>query len=114
MGTTRPSEELAEFLTQARDTEFSVTEARNRLVDIDAYRMEMLAFMADYDIIVGPAMPGPAKAHHHGLVEISDFSHLMVHNLTGWPAAVVRCGTSRNGLPIGVRIAARPWHDAAR
>jgi amidase len=35
-----------------------------------------------------------------------------VHNLTGWPAVVVRCGTSSEGLPIGVQIAARPWQDA--
>jgi amidase len=35
----------------------------------------------------------------------------MTHNLTGWPAAVVRCGTSRTGLPIGVQIAANPWRE---
>lgn len=34
-----------------------------------------------------------------------------VHDLTGWPAATVRCGTSRDGLPIGVQVAARPWED---
>lgn len=112
IGTTDPSEELAEFLRQAREVEFSLTDARNRLVDIDTYRIEMLTFMTDYDVIIGPAMPTPAKPHHHGLVEISDFSHLMVHNLTGWPAAVVRCGTSSAGLPIGVQIVARPWEDA--
>ena len=112
LGVTDPSEELAEFLTQARKVEFSLTEARSRLVDIDNYRVEMLEFMADYDVIIGPAMPTAAKPHHHGLVEINDFSHLMVHNLTGWPAAVVRCGTSHDGLPIGVQIVARPWHDA--
>jgi amidase len=30
----------------------------------------------------------------------------MTHKLTGWPAAVVRCGTSPEGLPIGVQVAA--------
>jgi amidase len=112
IGVTDPSEELAEFLTQARKVEFSLTEARNRLADLDTYRVEMLSFMADYDVIVCPAMPTPAKPHHHGLVEINDFSHLMVHNITGWPAAVVRCGTSADGLPIGVQVVARPWQDA--
>lgn len=112
LGVTDPSEELAEFLAQARKVEFSLTEARSRLVDVDRYRIEMLAFMADFDVIVCPAMPTPAKPHHHGLTEVSDFSHLMVHNLTGWPAAVVRCGTSRDGLPIGVQVVARPWQDA--
>jgi amidase len=111
IGATDPSEELAEFLAQARKVEFSLTDARSRLVDIDTYRIEMLTFMADYDVIVGPAMPTPAKPHHHGLVEINDFSHLMAHNLTGWPAAVVRCGTSNDGLPIGVQVAAKPWRD---
>ena len=35
----------------------------------------------------------------------------MMHNLTGWPAAVVRTGTSAEGLPVGVQIAAAPWRD---
>ncbi len=39
------------------------------------------------------------------------FSYTMTHNLTGWPAAVVRCGTSSTGLPIGVQIAAAPWRE---
>ena len=39
------------------------------------------------------------------------FSYTMTHNLTGWPAAVVRCGTSPEGLPIGVQIAAAPWRE---
>jgi len=112
IGADDPSEELAEFLTQAKLIDFSLSEARSRLTDIDTYRIEMLEFMADYDVIVGPAMPSAAKLHHHGLVEITDFSHLMAHNLTGWPAAVVRCGTSREGLPIGVQVVARPWDDA--
>ncbi|BBZ19164.1 amidase [Mycolicibacterium gadium] len=112
IGATDPSEELAEFLEQARLVEFSLSDARSRLVDIDTYRIEMLEFMADYDVIVGPVMPTAAKPHHHGLVEITDFSHLMAHNLTGWPAAVVRCGTSKEGLPVGVQIVARPWQDA--
>ena len=39
------------------------------------------------------------------------FSYTMTYNLTGWPAAVVRAGSSSNGLPIGVQIVARPWHE---
>ena len=30
---------------------------------------------------------------------------------TGWPGAVVRAGTSPEGLPIGVQILAQPWHE---
>jgi amidase len=35
----------------------------------------------------------------------------MAYNVAGWPAAVVRCGESANGLPIGVQIAAAPWRE---
>ena len=31
--------------------------------------------------------------------------------MTGWPAAVVRGGTSPEGLPIGVQVVARPWRE---
>ena len=34
-----------------------------------------------------------------------------IHNLTGWPAAVVRAGTSPEGLPIGVQLVAKPWRE---
>ena len=34
-----------------------------------------------------------------------------VHNLTGWPAAVVRAGTTASGLPIGVQLVAPPWRE---
>jgi amidase len=112
IGAPAPSEEMAEFLRQASLIELSVTEVRRRLVEIDTYRMSMLGFMDAYDVVLTPAMPAAAKPHHHGLNEIRDFSYLMAHNLTGWPAAVVRCGTSAEGLPLGVQIAARPWEDA--
>ena len=32
-------------------------------------------------------------------------------NVTGWPGVVVRCGTSRDGLPIGLQVIGRPWHE---
>jgi amidase len=35
----------------------------------------------------------------------------MTSNLTGWPAAVVRAGSTSSGLPIGVQIIAPPWRE---
>ena len=32
-------------------------------------------------------------------------------DLTGFPAGVVRAGTSSDGLPIGVQLVGRPWRD---
>jgi amidase len=31
--------------------------------------------------------------------------------MTGWPAAVVRAGTSSSGLPLGVQVVGRPWRE---
>jgi aspartyl-tRNA(Asn)/glutamyl-tRNA(Gln) amidotransferase subunit A len=33
-------------------------------------------------------------------------------NITGHPALTVPCGFTQEGLPIGLQIVARPWHDA--
>src|SRR5215212_2281220 len=39
------------------------------------------------------------------------FSYTMVYNMTGWPGAVVRAGTSTDGLPLGAQLVARPWRE---
>ena len=31
--------------------------------------------------------------------------------MAGWPGAVVRCGSSAEGLPIGVQVLAAPWRE---
>ena len=41
----------------------------------------------------------------------SAFSYTFAYNMTGWPAVVVRAGTSSNGLPLGVQIVGRPWRE---
>ena len=38
-------------------------------------------------------------------------SYSMTYNLTGWLAASVRCGTTPEGLPIGVQVVAKPWRE---
>jgi amidase len=79
----------------------------------DAFRGEMLAFARRYDLVLSPVFPGPARLHGTMNVpgEIDPTSFTTPHSLTGWPAATVRCGTSPEGLPIGVQLVARPWRD---
>lgn len=43
--------------------------------------------------------------------QIANFTYTMTHNLTGWPSAVVRVGTSPERLPIGVQLTAHPWRE---
>ena len=77
----------------------------------DDVRARLLGWIQDVDLIVCPVMPGPAI--HHGDSEAAWFgdTYSDVHNLTGWPAAVVRGGTSPEGLPIGVQLVAPPWRE---
>jgi amidase len=79
----------------------------------DAFRGEMLAFGERYELILAPVFGGPARRHGTMNVpgEIDPTSFTTPHSLTGWPAATVRCGTSPEGLPIGVQLVALPWRD---
>jgi amidase len=63
------------------------------------------------DAILCPAMPQPAIRHGESNEPWFGDTYSDVHNLTGWPAVVVRGGTSAGGLPIGVQLVARPWRD---
>lgn len=83
------------------------------LEQLDHSRGKMLSFFENYDAIVCPACAFPALQHGATLKEDLDaaFSYGEVYNYVGWPAAVVRGGTSTEGLPIGVQIVARPWRE---
>ncbi len=80
---------------------------------LDRFRARMFAFLIDYDAILSPVCPQAALPHGSSIEErtFQGFSYTMTHNLTGWPAAVVRCGQTGAGLPIGVQIAAHPWRE---
>ena len=83
------------------------------LEQLDRSRGKMLAFFENYDAIICPACAFPAPQHGATLKEDLDaaFSYSEVYNYVGWPAAVVRGGTSTDGLPVGVQIVARPWRE---
>jgi len=81
--------------------------------ELDAYRAEMCGFLSQYDVILCPVYTQPALLHGTSTVDknFRGFSHTMAYNLTGWPAAVVRCGESASGLPIAVQVVARPFRE---
>jgi amidase len=80
---------------------------------LDKFRNGMYGFGQRFDAILSPVASGPAMPHGTSICDdkFPGFSYTMTHNLTGWPAAVVRCGTSQDGLPIAVQIAANPWRE---
>ena len=89
----------------------SAFEFSSILVKFDEYRSNLLRFMENHDVVICPVNSGPAMAHGTSLERLSGISYTVQFNNTDWPAAVVRGGTSNDGLPIGVQVAAAPWRE---
>lgn len=77
----------------------------------DLYRREMMSFFEDFDVILCPVFDTPAPKH--GIVEVDGegVSYTTPYSLTDSPSVVVRCGTSDEGMPIGLQIVTAPWRD---
>jgi len=88
-------------------------------VQRDIVRMEMLAEMRTYPILLCPVASVPAFKHGERSWNINEqsvqyldaWSYCEWFNLLGFPAAVVPVGISPEGLPIGVQIVGRPWEE---
>jgi len=76
---------------------------------LDRWRSRMLGLFADHDAIVCPVNAGAAP--RHAAFDRTTAAYTQVFNLTGWPSTVVRAGTSREGLPLGVQVVAHPWRE---
>jgi amidase len=91
----------------------NTTEALAAFVRWDQFRNSMLRFLENYDAILSAVAPFPAMLHGTSFdAEYRNgFGYFQMYNLTGWPTATVRVGTSPEGLPLGVQVAARPWRE---
>jgi amidase len=86
---------------------------------MDAIKSEQLAWFANYDLIVCPAnMRAPEKVPPEFVRDPNSRAYAgggftSEYNTTGWPAGVVRAGTSKDeaGLPLGIQVVAQPWRD---
>lgn len=80
----------------------------------DNYRSRTLNFMQNYDVLICPVS---AKAPLHKSQHMWDEENLPASSycwaisMANMPAVVLRTGTSAEGLPIGVQIAAKPWQE---
>jgi amidase len=84
------------------------------LQEVDRFKSEMLEFMQGYDALITPADVSPALpfgAEPPAGELYATWSYSIPWNVTGWPAAVVRAGTSAEGMPIGVQVIGRPWRE---
>lgn len=89
----------------------SSAEFTQLLTRLDRMRSAMHSFLKKYDVIICPVNAYPAMSHETVFDKAIGWSYTRIYNLTGWPAAVVRGGTSPDGLPIGLQIVARPWRE---
>jgi amidase len=92
----------------------------NRLCEeMDALRSEQLSWFESFDLIVCPASQRAPITLDYEPPEGRDAarrrgaSYTSQYNTTGWPAGVVRAGTSTAdpGLPLGIQLVAQPWRD---
>ncbi len=91
----------------------TVTEALAAFNRWDMYRNGMLAFMQGYDALLAPVISYVAPKHGTSFDDdkLTSFGYAQMHNLTGFPTATVRVGTSPEGMPIGVQVTAKPWRE---
>lgn len=85
------------------------------LLEMDALKSEQLAWVERFDLVLGPAsVRSPRADRTSSKAEYSGDSDCVdPYEVNGWPAGVVRAGTSREmpGMPLGVQIAGQPWRD---
>ena len=71
---------------------------------------EFLRVFCDVDLVVSPTVPDTAYAFEAGgLPYQADM--LAIANFAGCPAISIPLGLGGNGLPIGLQIIGKPWHD---
>lgn len=104
---------LRRFLDTLRGAKQSLSDFVNLMMNCRKFQNRMLSFMRNYDVILCPASHCAAPLHEATEDEqyIAVLSYAMTYGLTGWPAVVVRAGSSPEGLPIGVQVVARPWRE---
>ena len=111
---------FTEFLSIAEAAgPLTAVELLQAWAQMDLLRARMLEEMKEYPVLLCPAAAIPAFRHQERswTIDGSSVSYLDAVRYTQWfntlgaPAAVVPVGRSRQGLPIGVQIAARPLED---
>jgi amidase len=97
----------------------SAIDLLNAWAELDLLRSKMLAEMRTHPVLLCPVASIPAFRHgeRSWLIDGQQVEYLDAMRHTQWfnvlaaPAALVPVGRSSQGLPIGVQIVARPFHD---
>jgi amidase len=79
-------------------------------------------FLSEWDVWICPVFPTPAFTHRppNAPVEVdgkqvpqilANLQHSVIFNVSGHPAVVIPLGVTRHGLPVGVQLVGRRWHE---
>jgi amidase len=86
----------------------------------DRLRASVISEMMHCQVMLAPIVAVPAFRHDHtGDFDIEGrkvpylkaFSYSQAYNLLGLPSVAVPCGSSPEGLPIGVQVVGRPFDE---
>ncbi len=114
IGTEQVSDFMLNAMRNFAPEGISAGEFDDLVVAWDKYREANLEFMGKYDLIVSPTTSIPAMPHGSSISNrdiMRSYTYCATFNMLGYPAATVRCGTSNEGLPIGVQTAAYAWRE---
>lgn len=97
----------------------TVADYRKAAAERDAIRAQVLGFMAEHNILLLPVASVPASDPRTGVFNVSgkDISWTELGSccraisILGFPVAVVPCGLSSEGLPVGIQVVGRPYRD---
>ncbi len=99
------------FLNRMKNYRCSTADLGQRWAHWDRYRVELAEFFTNYDAVVSPVYTEAALRHGESVQEerFRGFSYAMAWNVGGHPAAVVRCGSTGEGLPLSVQVITPRW-----
>ena len=84
------------------------------------FNNEALQLLQEVDLLVGPTEPVPAPpllspdvTVHGKTIGITPAltQYTRTYNITGFPAISIPCGFSKDGLPIGLQLAGKPFDE---
>jgi len=112
-------DELGAHLHGLLGTPATVVDYRKAAAERDAIRAEVLASMEEHNILLLPVACVPASdpRQQSFTVEGKDIpwtelgSCCRAISILGFPVAVVPCGLSEEGLPVGIQVVGRPYRD---
>lgn len=112
-GTNHLSPTMAEAVAAAKP--ISASEFAAAAEAADEAKSRLLTWFSKYDVLICPVSESAATPIDWDPAIVTSgrmLTDVGVFNSTGWPVAVVRCGSSADErLPIGVQIVAAPWRE---